>query len=271
MIESIRNPVSIGVVGCGRFGRLHAQTLSSLAEPNLVALVDSRDEIRRELAGEFSGVPMWEDLSKALAESDAEAWIVASSTAAHVSHAQAILEAGRKVLVEKPLADDLAEAESLAPLVASDSSNLMAGHIVLFNSEFRELLAELPRRGPIAYIDAVRHRPRTTIDLFPGESPFYLTMVHDLYAVAALMQGAEPQCFSAQHRLVGGVCDLALAQLHWESGAVASLTASFLTPPGMAPDGFDRTEVFGHGWSAVRAIDEHGVANEGRTKKPRSH
>jgi predicted dehydrogenase len=75
-------------------------------------------------------------------------------------------------------------------------------------------------------------------------------MVHDLYAVAALMQGAEPNRISAQHRVVGGVCDLALAQLHWESGAVASLTASFLTPPGMASDGFDRTEVFGHGWSA---------------------
>jgi predicted dehydrogenase len=250
MIESIRNPVSIGIVGCGRFGRLHAHTLSSLAEAELVALVDSRDEVRRELAGEFPSVQVWEDLSTALAESDAEAWIVASSTAAHVSNAKAILEAGRKALVEKPLADDLAEAERLAPLVASDSSNLMAGHIVLFNSEFRELLAELPRRGPIAYIDAVRHRPRTTIDLFPGESPFYLTMVHDLYAVAALMQGAEPQRFSAQHRVVDGNCDLALAQLQWESGVIASLTASFLTPPGMAPDGFDRTEVFGHGWCA---------------------
>jgi predicted dehydrogenase len=87
--------------------------------------------------------------------------------------------------------------------------------------------------------------------LYPGETPLLLTMVHDLYCVAALMKGAEPVHVAAQtHFTESGVCDLALAQLSWASGTVASLVASFMTPRGMPPDGFDRIEVFGQGWAA---------------------
>ena len=80
-------------------------------------------------------------------------------------------------------------------------------------------------------------------------------MVHDLYLTLALTQRAEPTGFSAQvHRTESGACDLALAQLQWPNGMVASFTASFLTPAGMPGDGFDRMEVFGGSWSArVRA------------------
>lgn len=65
------------------------------------------------------------------------------------------------------------------------------------------------------------------------------------------MNRAEPQHFSAQTRHSSdGACDLALAQLRWSDGAVASLAASYLTPGGMPHDGFDRLEVFGRGWAA---------------------
>ncbi|MEX2172578.1 MAG: Gfo/Idh/MocA family oxidoreductase [Pirellulales bacterium] len=247
----MHNPVRIGVVGLGSFGRLHAQTLNGLGEAQLAGLVDQRPEALAAAQAQFPDVPTWNDLGRAIAECDAEAWVVASSTASHILVTRALLAAGRRVLIEKPLAENLKDAESLAPLVAVDSSNLIAGHIVLFNSEFRQLLDEVRQRGPLTYIDCVRHRPVTVMQLLPGESPFHLTMVHDLYCVLALMNRAEPQHFSAQvHHAPDGACDLALAQLQWDNGTIASLTASFLTPSGMPDDGFDRTEVFGRGWSA---------------------
>ncbi len=247
----MHDPVRIGVVGLGNFGRLHALTLTGLAEARLVGLVDQRAEALAAAQAQIAGVPVWNYLEHAIDECDAEAWIVASSTASHVSVARALLAAGRRVLVEKPLAENLKDAESLAPLVAADSSNLMAGHIVLFNSEFRQLLDEARGRGPLAFIDCVRHRPIATMQLLPGENPFHLTMVHDLYCVLALMNRAEPQHFSAQtHHTPAGECDLAVAQLRWESGTVASFAASYLTPIGMPHDGFDRLEVFGQGWAA---------------------
>ena len=100
-------------------------------------------------------------------------------------------------------------------------------------------------------INGVRHRPASIVKDFPGENPLQAAMVHDLYAVQVLLDRAEPDHFSAQfHRTVGGEVDLALAQLKWGGGPVASFAASYMTPVGMPPRGFDRTEVFGEGWSA---------------------
>jgi predicted dehydrogenase len=244
-------PVKVGVVGLGRFGRLHALTLARLAEADLVALVARRQASLDALAAELPGVPGWTSLQQALAESTAEAWVVACTTAAHVPVVRTLLEAGKTVLLEKPVADNLEEARSLAPLVRPGSSNLMIGHIVLFNSEFQQLRVETQQRGALAYIDCVRHRPASIVGTFPGENPLYAVMVHDLYATQALVNRADPVHYSARfHRTLAGEVDLAVAQLQWADGLLASFAASYLTPAGMPPRGFDRMEVFGAGWSA---------------------
>lgn len=244
-------PVKIGVIGLGRFGRLHALTLSGLAEAELVGVVARRQESVDTLLQELPGTPGWTDLDQAIEESGAEAWIVACTTASHVPVTRKLLEAGKTVLLEKPVSNNLEEAKSLKPMVRDDSSNLMIGHIVLFNSEYQQLQEEAQRRGQIAYIDCVRHRPASIVKDFAGENPLHAAMVHDLYAVQVLMERADPDHFSAQfHRTPGGAVDLASAQLQWNSGPVASFAASYLTPEGMPPRGIDRMEVFGTGWAA---------------------
>ena len=244
-------PVKIGVIGLGRFGRLHSLTLDGLAEADLVAVVARRQTSLDALSEELPGVPGWTNLEQAISESEAEAWVVACTTASHVTVAKALLQAGRTVLLEKPIADSLQEAETLRPLVRPDSSNLMLGHIVLFNSEYQQLRDEAGNRGPISYINCVRHRPASIVAAFPGENPLHAAMVHDLYATQVLVDCAEPVHFSAQyHHTVRGEVDLVLAQLKWAHGPVASFAASYLTPSGMPPRGVDRMEVFGEGWSA---------------------
>lgn len=245
------SPVKIGVVGLGHFGRQHALTLAGLSEARLVALVARRQASLDALQATLPGVPGWLDMDRALAESEAEAWVVASSTASHVPLTRQLLAAGKTVLLEKPIANDLAEANSLLPLVRADSSNLMLGHIVLFNSEFLQLQEEVARRGPILHANCARHRPAANQHKFPGENPMHLTMVHDLYAIQALVRRAEPKQFSSQwHRTPQGECDLVCAQLIWPDGMVGSFVASFLTPEGMAGNGFDNMEVYGQGWAA---------------------
>ena len=135
----------VGVVGCGKFGRRHALTIRGLAETELAALVETDPQRCRELEAEFPGVPIHSDLAEALKDARAEAWVVATSTRAHVTVARTLLEAGHTVLLEKPISGNLDEARSLAPLVRTESRNLMLGHSQLYNSEFRRLLEE--RRG----------------------------------------------------------------------------------------------------------------------------
>jgi predicted dehydrogenase len=98
---------------------------------------------------------------------------------------------------------------------------------------------------------AARHRPAGIGALFPGETPFSLTMVHDLYVACALMGGQEPVQLCAQMRSsAGGESDLAMAELRWPDDVWGSFTATFLTPKGMSEEGFDVLEVFGDGWAA---------------------
>ncbi len=244
-------PVRIGVIGLGRFGRLHALTVAGLAEAQLAGLVARRQSSLDSFMQELPGVPGWTSLQQALEECDAEAWVVACTTAAHVSVTRQLLEAGKKVLLEKPMADNLPDALSLASLVQRDSSNLMMGHLVLFNSEFRQLVDEVRQRGKLTYLDCVRHRPAAIVQQFPGENPLHAVMIHDLYSIQVLLNREEPTHFHAYyHRTTEGEIDLALAQLGWSDGPVASLAASYLTPAGMPPRGFDRMEIFGDEWSA---------------------
>jgi predicted dehydrogenase len=244
-------PVRIGVVGLGRFGLLHAHTLAGLVEAELAGVVARRQQSLDHFQARLPGVPGWLDLHRGIAESNAEAWIVACTTSEHVGVTRALLQAGKTVLLEKPISALLSDAESLAPLVKADSSNLMLGHIVLFNSEFKQLRDEVGRRGRPTFINCVRHRPASIVRDFPGENPLQAAMIHDLYATQVLMNREEPSTFTAQfHRTEQGEVDLALAQIAWSDGALASFAASYLTPPGMAPRGFDRMEVFGKGWAA---------------------
>ena len=244
-------PARIVVVGAGGFGNLHAQTLAGLAEAELAGVVDVSRDALEGLATALPGLACWTDLDAALAEANADGWLVASSTRTHVDIAAKLLASGAIVMVEKPIAESVADARRLGPHVRPDSSNLMMGHIALFNSEFVELTEQAAARGPIRFIDAVRHRPVTTIEDYPGESPLYLTMIHDLYLVRALVGSREPSRIDAtSHRHASGAIDLTVATLQFDDGTVARLTASFMTTAGMCRDGYDRLEVFGDDWMA---------------------
>ena len=242
--------IKCGVIGMGRFGNLHARTLAALDGVELVAIVARRQESLEAASEELPEVTGYVDLNSAILNSGAEAWIVACTTNEHVSVVQQLLRAGKKVLLEKPISEEMDEAESLRELVAEDSSNLMLGHILLFNSEFRQLRSEVKQRGELYHIDAVRHRPASILEDFRGENPLYAAMVHDLYCAQALLGGAEPEEFSCQYHKTKGAIDLANATLTWGNGVVGRFAASFMTPEGMPPRGVDRMEVFGAGWSA---------------------
>jgi predicted dehydrogenase len=273
MSQDTIKPLRVGVIGAGRFGRLHARTLTGLAEAELVALVDRDPAGFNGLPEELSGTAQWTDMDDAIDRSGAQAWVVASSTASHVTAAAKVLESGLPVLLEKPIATDLQSAESLAPLIGPGSCNFMMGHLLLFSAEFQGLQREIEARGPAVLINSVRHRPARTIDEYPGESPLRLLMVHDLYMTLVMTKGAEPTRFHCtRHRRGEGITDLTVVALQWSGGGTASLIASFLTPDGMADDGYDRLEVFGEGWAARACLNPRPLELwDDRARYPMGH
>ncbi len=81
-------------------------------------------------------------------------------------------------------------------------------------------------------------------------------MVHDLYIACALLESRQPvQILGRLYRNSTANFDLALAELKWSDDLCGSFTASFLTPQGMADEGFDRLEIFSNGWAARLSLN----------------
>jgi predicted dehydrogenase len=136
------------------------------------------------------------------------------------------------------------------------------GHILLWNKEFQRLKTEAVKLGKINAINCSRQRSANHRTRYPGESPFALIMVHDLYTVHSLVEALEPKRFSAQQRKhdQGGV-DVAQAQIGWADDTYASLVANYLIPDDIPGGGnIDELTVAGQSWH-MRLLYESGVIN----------
>lgn len=254
--------VKLGLVGFGGMGRLHAEQIGFMDDAVIAAVVEPAG-VNRSSAEQFyanKDVAFFDDVASALSQAQLDGWIVASSTRTHIEIAQQLLAHGYTVLLEKPIAGTLSEAEKIRPLVKPDSSNLMMGHILLWNAEFQTLKSEVNRLGKITAIDCSRQRCANHRTRYPDESPFTLIMVHDLYTVHSLVSAQQPFKYSAQLRKhdQGGV-DLGQAQLGWKDNSHASFVANYLIPDDIPGGGnIDELSVAGQSWH-VRLLYDSGI------------
>jgi predicted dehydrogenase len=219
----------IGLIGAGYMGALHAEKLSVLQERGHgLRLVGVADLIasRAEAIGRRYGVPAYGDFRGLLPALDAA--IVAVPTVAHHGVVRLALNAGVDVLVEKPIAATLDEAEQLLSLAQKNRCVLQVGHLEWFNSAMQAIRDHIDR--PI-FIDAQRVGPfpdrATDIDVVRD------LMIHDLDILQQLL-GDEPERIEAVGvPVIGPNVDIANARLVWKNGCVANLTASRVSPTPM--------------------------------------
>lgn len=208
----------MAVVGAGHLGRYHARLLKPLAGVELVGVVDPHEPARQALATEL-GVPCWADLADIPGRLDAA--VLAAPTCWHHRLGLRLLERGVHLLVEKPLASAAAEAEELVEAANRQGLVLQVGHVERFNPAFQAALEHLEQPK---YIEAARlsgYSFRSTdigvvLDL----------MIHDLDLVLALVDAPLRSVAACGATILGGHEDVANARLEFESGAVATLSAS---------------------------------------------
>ena len=211
----------VGVAGAGHFGRYHALKLAASARGELAGVHDRNPERARLVAAE-AGAPAL-SLPDLLAA--CEAVVVAVPAASHHALGAAALRAGRHVLMEKPIAATLDEADELAALAHARGLVLQVGHLERFSAAHGTILS---RAGAALYIEASRSgpfKPRGT-----DVSVVLDLMIHDLDLVLELT-GSPLEAVEAVGAPVASACvDLANARLRFASGAVATLSASRVAP-----------------------------------------
>jgi predicted dehydrogenase len=207
----------VGVVGAGHFGRFHALKLAALPRATLIGIADRDPARAAALARETRTAPLgWEALLR-----DADAVVIAAPAEAHFELAVQALEAGVHVLVEKPIAATLAEADALAALAAERRLVLQVGHLLRYSAEHRAISERM--RRPL-YMDCVRiapFKPRGT-----DVSVILDLMIHDLDLVLALVDSPIASVDAVGAPVASAHEDIANARVRFENGCVATITAS---------------------------------------------
>jgi len=138
MVDTTSVVPRIAVVGAGRWGKNHIETLNSLG--CLGGIVDSHDGTIHKIKDKYNHVMVFTKLEDALKE-DFDGFTVATPAETHFEIAQRILRSKRHVLVEKPIALNVAEAKQLKDIAEKNHLNLMVGHLLLFHPAIRKIKA----------------------------------------------------------------------------------------------------------------------------------
>jgi predicted dehydrogenase len=210
--------IRVAVIGAGDFGRNHVRVWRGLEGAELAGVMDLDPRRARLVADEFH-TRVLPDLDAVAAE--AEAVSLVAPTIEHASLGCRLLERGLDVLVEKPIAASLAEADQLISAAASHQRILQVGHLERFNPAIialrdvvvRPLFFEVHRLGIFT--------PRSLdVDVV------YDLMIHDLDILLSLVQSPVEDCRSVGIPVLTEKVDIAHSRIEFASGAVANLTAS---------------------------------------------
>jgi predicted dehydrogenase len=210
--------VRVAVVGVGDFGRNHARVYRQLEGTELVGVLDADSERARRVADEF-GTGVLPDLDSLSGRVDAAS--VAVPTREHARIGSLLMAQGIDVLVEKPIAASLSEADLLAHAARQYGRVMQVGHLERFNPAF---IAVLPIIKEPLYFEVHRlgvFSPRSLdIDVV------YDVMIHDLDILLTLADSPVTSIHALGIPVITDKVDIAHARLEFESGAVANLTAS---------------------------------------------
>ena len=222
------NKVSVSVLGAGSLGKEHARIYAELAaagQVDFVGVYDVVGERARALAEKYR-VRAFGSPAEAAAASQAVS--IVTPTVTHFELSKPLLQAGKHLLIEKPMTDDAAHAAELVELAQKQNSVLQAGHVERFNPVFKylESVATEPR-----FIETHRLSP------FPERSTdigvVLDLMIHDLDVVLAFVKSPVTSVDAVGIPVLSKSEDIANARLRFANGCVANLTASRVSPDRM--------------------------------------
>jgi len=218
--------VNIGLIGCGMWGRNLARNLAQLQV--LTAVADRDQENARDFANQF-GVAA-KPIDEMLNNSDVNGIVVATSAQSHVDLAVRILNSGKHVYVEKPLALHLADALKVAVAANRNNRQVMIGHLIRYHTAFIELQSQV-RAGAIGRLRHIQANRLAMGRIRNTESVLFDLCPHDLSLILALT-GLEPKkvsCAGASH-VTRGVVDTLATVLGFAEGVSATMQTCWISP-----------------------------------------
>jgi predicted dehydrogenase len=224
------NDIRVGIIGAGRWGPNLLRLFAGNPRSSVSVVAERDPERLRRLADRFPGVRTTQDAREAIVADDVDAVVVVTPTSTHEELVRAALEAGKHVLVEKPITNDSRSAEELTALAEHEGLVLCVGHTFLYNPAIRRVKEEL-EHGTLGRVFYVAME-RTNLGPIRGDvNAAWDLAAHDV-SIANFWLDAEPTSASA----VGGawvnpgVADAVFATLRYPGDVLVNIHTSWLHP-----------------------------------------
>jgi predicted dehydrogenase len=256
--------VRLGVIGVGHLGQHHARILSAMEGASLVAVadIDADRAARVGAATKSTALTDWRDMIGTV-----DAVTIAVPTIAHADVAVECIDAGLSVLVEKPIAATLAEADRIVDAAARKGVSLGVGHTERFNPA---AAAALPLVSGPRFIEI--HRLSTFPERSLDIDVVFDLMIHDLDIILAMVRSEVASFEAVGVPVLTSKYDIANARLRFANGCIANVTASRISRERVRkirffqPDSYisiDYAEQEVEGWRLVRRADAERPGIEG--------
>jgi len=264
---------NIAVVGCGHWGKNLVRNFAELA--SLAAVCDPNDELAQFYAKEYDADNL--SFKEILTSAAIEGVVLAVPASLHASMALKIMSSGKHVYVEKPLAMNRIEAESMIASAKKNNVQLMVGHLLQYHPVFIKLreLVDSGELGSLSYVYSNRlsfGKVRSEEDVIWSFAP------HDISMILSLT-GHEPETLRTESTsiLQSDIADSALIHLEFKSGLKAHISVSWLHPykeQKLVVIGKNSMAVFDdtRPWNEKLALYSHTVnANDGYPSLEKAH
>jgi predicted dehydrogenase len=217
-VDDVADMIGIAVVGTGDWGANLVRNFAGLPGARLVALCDSDAQRLAATAARYPGVRASASVEQVAAAADVQAVVVSASAVNHYPLARALLEAGKDVFVEKPLALQVAHAEALVALARERGRILMVGHLLLYHPAVR-YLKQMISRGELGEVFYIYSQRVNLGKVRRDENALWSFAPHDLSVILHLLD-QEPIDVVARGSafLQGKVEDVVFVDLRFPDG-----------------------------------------------------
>ncbi len=226
----MNSKINVGVVGCGYWGPNLIRNFRAIDECRMVAMCDRDPQRLQHLHSLYPEVALCSDYEAFLARPDIDAIAIATPVRLHHRMAKAALEAGKHVLLEKPMASSVAECEELNALAAKRGLVLMVGHTFLYSAAVRKIKEIVDHHdiGDLRYISA----RRLNLGLFQTDINVTWDLApHDLSIILYIMQEAPHSVNCRGASLIhSGTEDITSLSLHFAHERSALIHSSWHDP-----------------------------------------
>jgi predicted dehydrogenase len=261
--------VRVAAVGCGYWGPNVIRNLDAVDGFDLRWVCDADPQRLRPVASRYLTARSTTDVDDVFADSSIDAIYLATPVSTHYMLAKRALGEGKHVLIEKPLATTVSQAEELAEMAAARRLTLMVGHTFVFSPPVRKVkeLLDAGLIGPIYYVETTR----VNLGLFQKDvSVLWDLGPHDI-SILLYWLGEVPVQVSARGRSYLGedLEDVAFVTLEFPSGILANVQISWL-----APSKLRRTSVVGRQrmivYDDLEPVEKVKIFDRGVDRQPAS-